>query len=751
MNHALTLLLYITLCSSQKTTLWTIREERHDPSELLRTINATFYPNIDIQYALNLREIISNCSIGCNVLYPIHKDKQKNYPNELNPISLTDYNEIINKSINIYIEYPECIQISSTKCEKFFSNDTIKGKYERAVVVSPKLSPLEIFDIIDLHQVTWIDITRIAPILSKHDWLYMAHVAGFDVAIYEFTNIIAYPLLYTTSEEMGNIQISLTSLSDYSLSRYVPFKSTKIIITLIINKLMNSTLDSSQIAWINHYILPTIVASQTVNIRNIKDSFQRGINWIFDSKLLANEEIIINNSYLSRETPSPTASIGDGSMGLLEGFLSLSNRTGGQSQSIVIRTDCNGEISAGLAWNGYLFNDINSNKITYNLLNYLFNTSGAQQTNKSLSDYGLLMWQINWNEKEHNPNWYCDDNARGILGTMIATSLLHISTGGNDNMYSADKFVENIVKGILGNFRLISIKGFVYSSANLDTINNKTWKYYWNGEYERDDPHYVSWIWCLFLFTYHITGYEPMYERSLIGIENMMDAFYNNKLHWANGLTQEYSRLLLPLVFLNKVEHKSNQGHIKWLKDVGKILNIYEINGTIIEHYGNLSYGGAKPAQSNVEYGTHEAPLEQENGDPVSDALYSLPFAQWGLHEAYLLTNDYELFGKPLQYLTDYLINIQVFVDSKNIQYSYLNGSWFRAFDFNNYEYFASGSDSGWGPYSVESGWTIGEILNAYGLIMTNNSFFDIVNRENLHRFDHYVEEYIPIFDLPPA
>ncbi len=42
-----------------------------------------------------------------------------------------------------------------------------------------------------------------------------------------------------------------------------------------------------------------------------------------------------------------------------------------------------------------------------------------------------------------------------------------------------------------------------------------------------------------------------MYEISLIGIENMMDAFYNNKLHWANGLTQEYLRLVLPLVFLN--------------------------------------------------------------------------------------------------------------------------------------------------------------------------------------------------------
>ena len=37
---------------------------------------------------------------------------------------------------------------------------------------------------------------------------------------------------------------------------------------------------------------------------------------------------------------------------------------------------------------------------------------------------------------------------------------------------------------------------------------------------------------------------------------------------------------------------------------------------------------------NNENYGTFEAPLNQENSDPVSDMLYTTNFAIIGLHEA---------------------------------------------------------------------------------------------------------------------
>ena len=45
-----------------------------------------------------------------------------------------------------------------------------------------------------------------------------------------------------------------------------------------------------------------------------------------------------------------------------------------------------------------------------------------------------------------------------------------------------------------------------------------------------------------------------------------------------------------------------------------------------------------------------------------------------------------------------------------------LNGAWARGFDVEYMEYFGSPADAGWGPWAMESGWTIGEI--AAGLYM---------------------------------
>ena len=43
---------------------------------------------------------------------------------------------------------------------------------------------------------------------------------------------------------------------------------------------------------------------------------------------------------------------------------------------------------------------------------------------------------------------------------------------------------------------------------------------------------------------------------------------------------------------------------------------------------------------TNENYGTFEAPLNQENSDPVSDFLYTTNFALLGLHEAAAATQN---------------------------------------------------------------------------------------------------------------
>ena len=44
--------------------------------------------------------------------------------------------------------------------------------------------------------------------------------------------------------------------------------------------------------------------------------------------------------------------------------------------------------------------------------------------------------------------------------------------------------------------------------------------------------------------------------------------------------------------------------------------------------------------RTNLEYGLHEAPLQQASTDPVTDALYTINFAALGLREAVAATGN---------------------------------------------------------------------------------------------------------------
>ena len=113
---------------------------------------------------------------------------------------------------------------------------------------------------------------------------------------------------------------------------------------------------------------------------------------------------------------------------------------------------------------------------------------------------------------------------------------------------------------------------------------------------------------------------------------------------------------------------------------------------------GNL--GAFQIPQSNEAYGTGETPLIQTNGDPASDQLYTTGFALLGLHEAAAATGDAKL-KQAEDKLADYLCRIQV----RSEALPYLDGGWFRAFDYRRWDYWASNADLGWGVWCVEAGW----------------------------------------------
>ena len=101
--------------------------------------------------------------------------------------------------------------------------------------------------------------------------------------------------------------------------------------------------------------------------------------------------------------------------------------------------------------------------------------------------------------------------------------------------------------------------------------------------------------------------------------------------------------------------------------------------------------------RSNGAYGRGEAPLQQTNTDPVTDALYTINFAALGLREAVAATGNATLAHAEVK-LSEYLTRIQ----QRSKARPELDGAWMRAFDFDKWEVWASASDIGWGPWCIE-------------------------------------------------
>jgi hypothetical protein len=108
--------------------------------------------------------------------------------------------------------------------------------------------------------------------------------------------------------------------------------------------------------------------------------------------------------------------------------------------------------------------------------------------------------------------------------------------------------------------------------------------------------------------------------------------------------------------------------------------------------------------------GQGESTLLARNGDPVADLLYSNNWLPIGFMQAYFVTKD-DRFLKWWEEHAAFLASAQLASDNPSI-----DGAWARAFDVNLHEVFGSPADAGWGPWAIESGWTVAEITS--GLLM---------------------------------
>jgi hypothetical protein len=142
--------------------------------------------------------------------------------------------------------------------------------------------------------------------------------------------------------------------------------------------------------------------------------------------------------------------------------------------------------------------------------------------------------------------------------------------------------------------------------------------------------------------------------------------------------------------------------------------------------------------------------LTQTAADPASDLLYSNNFALHSLHEAASATGDKELLAAAAL-LRDFMLRAQVSIDptaGSTSSIPKLEGSWLRSFDFERWEYYAQGADTGWGPWVAETGHGTSLITMTLAVMAKGTSMWEVVVRDHSAqvRFTRLYKELAPIY-----
>jgi hypothetical protein len=652
----------INLCCNENNDLYLTLKENRIPCKIYSTPD----------------EAIKNVRAGSGIL--ILAD---GYPAQTTRIDPELFEMAKLKNLRIYIEYPSVLPGLIVPAPR-------QANLERVVVTSDKFDNLSDRQILTLHSCYYVPVAKDYPLLK------IGKVAGFDRAVFGLTeNEDQAAVLFEIPEE--NILISTTKLSDFIKSRYAPKEAMQSIWSYILNWCEGENSAKREISWLPD-VRPSYGKDETLPEDAARLAVQRGINWHTNAKMFLNVEGWqeykelwgLNDSNMhttvtaiNNAAPQPRSEVGDGTYGLLEGIVSEVRHDGSQPTRWWLRSDSNGESTFAFALKGELDKDERSKLIAGNLLDWVYFKSGLFQNDSSKSNYGLLFWAPG-----NAQALYQDNDIKAILGGIGTSAIL------NDSRWD-----EVLVKNILGNFRTTGENGFRGWRLENPDLLREGWQKYWNRDVVQLQPHYEAWTWASYLWLYEKTGWAPLLEKTRKGIEIMMDG-YPEKWRWTNGIQQERGRMLLPLAWLIRVDDKPE--YRSWLKQIAEdIAESQDESGAIREELGALEMGDMRPPGSNEEYGKHEAPLIQQNGDAVSDLLYTCNFTFLGLHEAYAATGD-EQYKRMADKLADFLVRIQI----KSEKHPNLDGGWFRAFDYKQWEYWGSNADAGWGAWSIEVGWT---------------------------------------------
>jgi hypothetical protein len=620
------------------------------------------------------------------------------YPSKPLEVSEQLFRQAAEKNLRVYIEFPSFVPGIEL-------GQPCKEAWERLVISSEEFGPA-----LPKTRIMMANESYVQPCTAQNPMVVAARVAGYDTAVFGIP-ATAHPVLFAVDD--GRVLVATTKLSGFVTGRFAPTREWGALWSHIISKLSGA--EVSQLQW-----EPLVTAMYGPKVRLPDDfertAFRRFAQWVYDSHLLVTEsrwpavqETLKSLNPNNEAAPVSEAGdqIGDGRFGILEGYSSRIGHDGQQMLRRPIRADCQAETAMAMALDWKANMNRTSRTTASNLLDFLYYRSdmcGGARGNPKHPSFGLISWG------SITPSWtvanYGDDNARVMLATMLASACL-----------DSERWDEPLLKALHANLRTTGKLGFQSDRIDMPELEANGWRHYHEKETVNYSPPFEALNWACYLWAYRQTREREFLETPKKGIRMMMDAF-PDKWRWDDST--ERARMVLCLAWLVRVE--DTEEHRRWLHTmVDDIIRTQDKTGAIPERFRGAKGSHFRIPESNEAYGTAESPLLQRNGDPVTDQLYNSGFVLMGLHEAAAALKDLRIRAAEDK-LAEYLCRIQI----RSKAFPYLNGNWFRAFDYERWEPWASSGDSGWGAWSVEAGWAQAWTAGTLGLRLQETTLWDL-------------------------
>lgn len=365
--------------------------------------------------------------------------------------------------------------------------------------------------------------------------------------------------------------------------------------------------------------------------------------------------------------------LSEGRRGMREGFGTEIYPDGTRRRTMPIRDDCMGEVGMMYAMDYVVNGTARSLQIADNLFSYCFDY--MQRKNA-----GIFEGMIGWTDSA----WgvcYTHDTGRLLVGELLKNMYL----GTNSHMKEIQAGLDYLIRtsGSDG-LRARRLDNANLSEKRIREIQSKPCD-----DPEPGDPYFFT---ALLMF-YKLTGKAQYKEAGIRGFEAFLKIYPS-----CRGSIYTTSRLTGTILGLSWLYYTTREErHKKVLYDtVAQLQTVRHPNGGYLEWVFN----GEVPKPNIGDEGS----MLVENGNPIVDNLYVVNWLPLGFIQAYFCTGDvyfYELWKD----ITEYFIHMQI-----HSRDPLINGTWPRSSDMEKLEVYAIPNDIGWGPWSIESGWTMGPV-----------------------------------------